>query len=84
MNPVNLESKLNQRTGASFFRLGPTKYSRTPLIQTPSYGTYQSVHIIGVSVLIRLSDKKSQTHVLSMQKLRQTFLRHQNVVLIAL
>ena len=51
-------------------------------VNTDTKGTCQSVRIIAVSVLSGLSDKKSGTHVLSKQRISQTFFRQQNVVLI--
>ena len=42
-------------------------------------GTFQSVCIIGVSVLCGLSDIKSRKSVLLMKRLRQTFLGQENV-----
>ena len=54
-------------------------------VNTDTIGAFQSVLTIGLSALSGLSDKKSRTHVLSIHRLRQTFLRKQNfVVLIVL
>ena len=47
-------------------------------------GTYQSVRVIGVSVLSGLSDKTLRTNVLSIHRPRRTLLQRQNVLLIVL
>ena len=55
-----------------------TVYSGTPL-DMDTKGTCQTVHSIGMSVISGLSNIESRTNVLSIKRLRQIFLRQQNV-----